>query len=378
MRHDNSVGSMEYSRRRFRECKLSTGVLPTGPLNSITDVPGVLVGHCTIVEGEGPLDPGKGPVRTGVTAVLPHGGNLFKDKVRGAIHVINGFGKATGIAQIQELGTIETPIILTNTLSVGLAWDSLCEYMLESNPEIGVSAGTVNPCVLECNDGYLNDIRGRHVKKEHVFSALYHATDGPVDEGNVGGGTGMSCLGFKGGIGTSSRVLEMDERWTLGVLVMSNFGRLEDLLICGIPVGIELKRSIGAQSQTPPGSIIIIVGTDAPLSDRQLLRVARRCQGGLARTGSVFSHGSGDFALAFSTANKVSDSDTPESSEQRYISDDSPYLGLLFRACVEAVEESVLNSLFMAETMVGRDGHTRFGLPIDTVLEILARHQVID
>jgi len=378
MRHDISVESTEYSRRRFRECKLSTGVLPTGPLNSITDVPGVLVGHCTIVEGEGPLDPGKGPVRTGVTAVLPHGGNLFKDKVRGAIHVINGFGKATGIAQIQELGTIETPIILTNTLSVGLAWDSLCEYMLESNPEIGVSAGTVNPCVLECNDGYLNDIRGRHVKKEHVFSALYHATDGPVDEGNVGGGTGMSCLGFKGGIGTSSRVLEMDERWTLGVLVMSNFGRLEDLLICGIPVGIELKRSIGAQSQTPPGSIIIIVGTDAPLSDRQLLRVARRCQGGLARTGSVFSHGSGDFALAFSTANKVSDSDTPESSEQRYISDDSPYLGLLFRACVEAVEESVLNSLFMAETMVGRDGHTRFGLPIDTVLEILARHQVID
>lgn len=378
MRHDISVGSTEYSRRRFRECKLSTGVLPTGPLNSITDVPGVLVGHCTIVEGEGPLDPGKGPVRTGVTAVLPHGGNLFKDKVRGAIHVINGFGKATGIAQIQELGTIETPIILTNTLSVGLAWDSLCEYMLEGNPEIGVSAGTVNPCVLECNDGYLNDIRGRHVKKEHVFSALYHATDGPVDEGNVGGGTGMSCLGFKGGIGTSSRVLEMDERWTLGVLVMSNFGRLEDLLICGIPVGIELKRSIGAQSQTPPGSIIIIVGTDAPLSDRQLLRVARRCQGGLARTGSVFSHGSGDFALAFSTANKVSDSDTPESSEQRYISDDSPYLGLLFRACVEAVEESVLNSLFMAETMVGRDGHTRLGLPIDTVLEILARHQVID
>lgn len=378
MRHDISVESIEYPRRRFRECKLSTGALPTGPLNSITDVPGVLVGHCTIIEGEGALNPGKGPVRTGVTAILPHRGNLFKDKVRGAIHVINGFGKATGIAQIQELGTIETPIILTNTLSVGLAWDSLCEYMLEGNPEIGVSAGTVNPCVLECNDGYLNDIRGRHVKKEHVFSALYHATDGPVDEGNVGGGTGMSCLGFKGGIGTSSRVLEMDERWTLGVLVMSNFGRLEDLLICGIPVGIELKKSIGAQSQTPPGSIIVIVGTDAPLSDRQLLRIARRCQGGLARTGSVFSHGSGDFALAFSTANKVSDSDTPELSEQRYISDDSPHLGLLFRACVEAVEESVLNSLFMAETMVGRDGHTRLGLPIDTVLEILARHQVID
>lgn len=377
MRHEISVGSIEYPRRRFRECKLSTGILPTGPLNSITDVPGVLVGHCTIVEGEGALDAGNGPVRTGVTAILPHGGNLFKDKVRGAIHVINGFGKATGIAQIQELGTIETPIILTNTLSVGLAWDSLCEYMLEGNPEIGVSAGTVNPCVLECNDGYLNDIRGRHVKKEHVFSALYNATDGPVPEGNVGGGTGMSCLGFKGGIGTSSRVLEIDERWTLGVLVMSNFGRLEDLLICGIPVGIELKRSIGAQSQAPPGSIIVIVGTDAPLSDRQLLRIARRCQGGLARTGSVFSNGSGDFALAFSTANKVSDSDTSELSEQRYISDDSPDLGLLFRACVEAVEESVLNSLFMAETMVGRDGHTRLGLPIDTVLEILARHQVI-
>lgn len=378
MGYDISVKSTEGPRRRFRDYRLSTGLLPTGPCNAITDVPGVLVGHSTIVQGEGALIPGQGPVRTGVTAILPHGGNLFRDKVRGAIHVINGFGKATGIAQIQELGIIETPIVLTNTLSVGSAWDSLCGYMLDSNPEIGVSAGTVNPCVLECNDGYLNDIRGRHVKKEHVLSALSGAKGGLVPEGNVGGGTGMSCLGFKGGIGTSSRVVQVDEQWTLGVLVMSNFGRLEDLLICGIPVGVEIKQTIGMQPKKPPGSIVVIVGTDAPLSDRQLLRIARRCQGGLARTGSVFSNGSGDFALAFSTANKVSDSDTSQLSEEIYIRDDSPYMGLLFRACVEAVEESVLNSLFMAETMVGRDGHTSLGIPTDIVLDILARHNVID
>lgn len=360
-------------RRRFRDYGLSVGSLSTGPMNAITDVPGVLVGHSTIIEGEGPLIPGKGPVRTGVTVVRPHPGNLFREKVRGAVHIINGFGKATGIAQIQELGIIETPIVLTNTLSVGSAWDSLCEYMLDCNPGIGISEGTVNPVVLECNDGYLNDIRGRHVKREHVFDALENACGGSVAEGNVGSGTGMSCLGFKGGIGTSSRVIDLTKQWTLGVLVMSNFGKMEDLLICGIPVGMELSKDIEMQPQTPPGSVVIIVGTDAPCSDRQLLRIARRCQGGLARVGSMFSHGSGDFVLAFSTANKALESDAHDPCVQEYIRDDSRAMGLLFRACIEAVEESVLNSLFMAETMIGRDGNTKYGIPIDMVLDILDR-----
>ncbi len=321
------------SRPRCRDLGLVTGFLPTGPMNTITDIPGVLVGHSTIIEGEGALVPGHGPIRTGVTAIRPHPGNLFQEKVRGAIHVINGFGKAAGIAQVQELGVLETPIILTNTLSVGVAWDALCEYMLDQNPDIGVSTGTVNPVVLECNDGYLNDIRGRHVKREHVFSALKQAGAGPVPEGNVGGGTGMSCLGFKGGIGTSSRRIEdANEKWVLGALVMANFGRIDDLLISGVPVGLELKRDLEAQPPAPPGSIIIVTGTDMPVSDRQLMRLARRCQGGLARTGSVFSNGSGDFALAFSTANRISHSGGVEFSNENYVRDDSKAMQLLFRA----------------------------------------------
>ena len=365
------------SRPRCRDLGLVTGFLPTGPMNTITDIPGVLVGHSTIIEGEGALVPGHGPIRTGVTAIRPHPGNLFQEKVRGAIHVINGFGKAAGIAQVQELGVFETPIILTNTLSVGVAWDALCEYMLDQNPDIGVSTGTVNPVVLECNDGYLNDIRGRHVKREHVFSALKQAGAGPVPEGNVGGGTGMSCLGFKGGIGTSSRRIEdANEKWVLGALVMANFGRIDDLLISGVPVGLELKRDLEAQPPAPPGSIIIVTGTDMPVSDRQLMRLARRCQGGLARTGSVFSNGSGDFALAFSTANRISHSGGVEFSNENYVRDDSKAMQLLFRACIEAVEEAILNALFAARTMVGRDGHTRLGIPVARVRDVLARYRV--
>ncbi len=379
MGHSTVNGSQYGLRPRCRDLGLTIGLLPVGPLNAITDVPGVLVGHSTIVEGDGALVPGKGPIRTGVTAVRPHPGNLFKEKVRGAIHVINGFGKATGIAQVQELGVIETPLILTNTLSVGVAWDALCEYMLDQNPDIGVSAGTVNPVVLECNDGYLNDIRGRHVKKKHVFSALEHAGAGPVPEGNVGGGTGMSCLGFKGGIGTSSRRVESgSDNWTLGVLVMANFGKLEDLLISGIPVGLELEHDIGVQHPAPPGSIVMVLATDAPVSDRQLLRLAKRCQGGLARVGSVFSNGSGDFALAFSTANRVTQACPSVPIAEYYVRDDSQAMGLLFRACTEAVEEAILNALFAAETMKGRDGNTRLGIPIDRVRDILARHKVLN
>lgn len=366
-------------RKRWRDFGFRVGLLEPGPFNSITDVPGVRVGHSTIIRGQGPLVPGEGPVRTGVTAILPHPGNLFRQKVRGAIHVINGFGKATGIAQIQELGVIETPIILTNTLSVGTAWDALCEYMLETNPEIGVSAGTVNPCVLECNDGYLNDIRGRHVKKEHVFEAINGSKGGPVEEGNVGAGTGMSCLGFKGGIGTSSRRISLlentgegeDACGTVGVLVLANFGRREDLLVHGVPVGTYLKEPPRSdESKVPPGSVVTVLATDLPLSERQLARVARRCQGGLARVGSVFSNGSGDFVVAFSTVNQVEEFDKKITSVA-FIRDDSEVMARAFRAAVEATEEAVLNALSKAETMYGRDDHVRYGLPVEQVIDIL-------
>lgn len=360
------------TRPRARDIGLVLGKMCPGPLNAITDVPGVAVGHVTLVRGEGALVPGKGPVRTGVTAILPHRDNVFEHKVPAAVFVINGFGKATGLAQIMELGVIETPIVLTNTLSVGTAWDALCEYMLEENPDIGVGTGTVNPVVLECNDGFLNDIRGRHVKREHVLEALRSASEGPVPEGNVGAGTGMSCLGFKGGIGTASRVLEGElEGRTLGVLVLANFGSKEDLTIAGVPVGREISTEV--RGNAPAGSVIVIVATDAPLSSRQLGRVARRCAAGLARVGSTFSNSSGDFVLAFSTAYRIP-------HRQRgfvtvsVVRDDSPGFASLFRSAAEATEEAVLNALFRAETMVGRDGNVREALPVVEVLAILEKY----
>lgn len=368
---------LSFKRPRAREFGLKIGLMQPGPNNSITDVPGVAVGHTTLVEGEGELVPGEGPIRTGVTAILPHPGNLFREKVRGAIHVINGFGKATGIAQVQELGVIETPIVLTNTLSVGVAWDALCEYMLEQNPEIGTTTGTVNPVVAECNDGHLNDIRGRHVKRDHVRSALVGAVGGPFEEGNVGAGTGMSCLGFKGGIGTSSRRLTggLADRF-LGVLVLSNFGSVEDLLIKGVPVGLLLSATAKAPP-APPGSIVIVVATDAPLSDRQLSRIAKRCQGGLARVGSVFSNGSGDFAIAFSTVDKLSHSSEGMVVETR-VRDNSDEMAGVFRAVVEGTEEAILNALFAATTMTGRDGNVREGLPLEGTRAILEERGALD
>ncbi len=358
---------------RARKLGISVGNMEPGVLNAITDVPGVLVGHSTIIRGSGPLVPGKGPVRTGVTAIFPHPGNLFQDKVRSAIHIINGFGKATGIAQVMELGSIETPIVLTNTLSVGTAWNGVCEYMLEQNPEIGVSTGTVNPVIGECNDGYLNDIRGRHVKREHCLEALRSARGGPVPEGNVGAGTGMSCLGFKGGIGTSSRKLRGRLGSNhLGVLVLSNFGGLEDLTVAGVPVGRRLQKE-HQDPGAPPGSVVIVLATDAPVTSRQLGRVARRCQAGLARTGSAFSNGSGDFVIAFSTANRVPHNPNPVEVAE-LLHDDTGEMSSLFRGAAEATEEAIYNSLVAAESMVGRDLHRRLGLKDTRVLEMLRTH----
>ena len=272
---------------RPRDLGVKLGLLSPGPKNSIADVAGVTVGHVTLSSGEGALVPGQGPVRTGVTVVLPHPGNIFKDKVEAAVHVVNGFGKAAGLAQIHELGVLETPIALTNTFGVPAALDGLLDYVLDQNPDIGVTTGTVNAVVGECNDAFLNDIRGRHLTPSHVLDAI-HSAQCDVIEGDVGAGKGMVCFGYKGGIGTASRQIS---GFTVGCLILTNFGIKENLTIAGAPVGVELWRREQEQAEAGDGSVIIILATDAPLDSRQLGRLARRGGFGLARTGSVASHG---------------------------------------------------------------------------------------
>ena len=323
----------------------SFGTMKKGKRNLITDVPGVKVGHVTLADGD---------IQTGVTAVLPHTGDIFHEKCPAATHVINGFGKSTGLMQINELGSIETPIILTNTLSVGTAFDACVRYMLGLNPGIGKHEGTVNPLILECNDGFLNDIRALSIKPEHVFSAISAASD-TFDQGAVGAGRGMSCYGLKGGIGSASRVFEIgEEQYTLGVLVMTNFGSLSDLMICGDPVGQKL---LGKQEEAK-GSCIMMIATDAPLSSRQLQRACRRAQSGLARTGAVTEGGSGEVTVAFSTANRLKTSEPVWN--MRILNDGK--LGPIFRAVTECTEESIINSMLYAEAVKGLDGHERKSL----------------
>ncbi|MDA8017669.1 MAG: P1 family peptidase [Thermoanaerobaculia bacterium] len=338
----------EAERPRLRNLGVVLGVLPPGPLNAITDVEGVKVGHRTLIRGD--------DVRTGVTAVVPHGGDLFRRKVPAAVYVGNGFGKAAGFLQVQELGTIETPIVLTNTLSVGRAVESVVAWTL-SRPG-NESVRSVNAVVGETNDGYLNDIRGFHVTRDDVWAAIDGAVDGPVSEGSVGAGTGTRLFGWKGGIGTSSRRLPARlGGWTVGVLVQTNFGGV--LRVGGVAVGRELGRhsfsgELGPSptSAADEGSCMIVVATDAPVLARNLERMARRAVLGLARTGSFLSNGSGDFVIAFSTRNKTTEDDVRElrSLANREMSP-------LFLATVEAVEEAVLNSLTRATTVRGRDGH---------------------
>jgi len=359
-------------RPRVREVGIRIGVLQTGRNNAITDVEGVKVGHATLIRGHGRLEPGKGPVRTGVTAVLPHSGNLFREKVQANVFVLNGFGKSVGLMQIWELGTLETPILLTNTLNVGLVMDALTEYMLEQNEDIGVTTGSVNSVVAECNDSYLNDIRGRHVRHEHVFEAIKSAKDGEVEEGAVGAGTGMSAFDFKGGIGTSSRVLSKDEGgYTFGVLVLSNFGSREDLRMDGVPVGRELKGFQGEGGEGA-GSIITVVATDAPLDARQLGRLAKRAAHGIARTGSYTSQGSGDVIFAFSSRNRIPH--YPQGAVLPWEVLSETAINPLFRAVVEATEEAIINSMFKARTVVGRDDHVLFEIPIEKVVNIMQKY----
>ena len=327
----------------------------SGKRNLITDVPGVTVGHVTL------QDPPS--THTGVTAILPHSGDLFHDKVMAASWVFNGYGKTTGLVQVDELGTIESPILLTNTLSVGTAVTASVKYMMGKNPDIGREAGTVNSLVGECNDGTLNDIRALSVTEDHVLSALT-ASGEDFAEGAVGAGTGMCCLGFKGGIGSASRTVTLDGHdYIVGALVLSNFGGRGRLMIDGRPLGREILEKLQEkQAATPPdkGSIIMVIATDIPLSERQLKRVARRAGVGLSRTGSYIGNGSGDIAIAFTTANRVPHDSPTAILPFSAISDG--YIDPVFDMTAEAVEEAIISSLWHAETTEGRDGRVVKGL----------------
>ncbi len=377
------------NQQRARDLGIHTGILPTGQWNAITDVEGIKVGHKTRIEGTN--------VRTGVTAILPHSGNLFRERVPAAVYVGNGFGKALGFTQVQELGELETPLALTNTLSIFNAAHGVADYVL--NQPGNENVRSVNPVVGETNDGWLNDIRARVISTEDVYDAIKAAETGSVEEGNVGAGTGTTALGFKGGIGTASRVIpENLGGYTVGVLVQSNFGGV--LTINGAPVGEELGNHYLATRQTAPsgqtgvlakgltgedgydfdtdGSIMIVVATDAPITSRNLERLAKRAFLGIAKVGGFASNGSGDYVIAFSTNPEVrirldGDEFTQTNTELK-----NSAMTPLFLAAVEATEEAILNSLFMAETMEGTDRRVMESLPVDEVMEILRKYNAVE
>ncbi len=350
------------AQNRFRDLDIEIGVLRPGPLNAITDVPGVKVGQVTIIEGD--------HIRTGVTALLPHDGNLFQEKVPAAIHIGNGFGKLAGYTQVKELGNLETPIVLTNTLSVATAVNAIVGYTLEQKDNTQVRS--VNAVVGETNDGYLNDIRGRHVKEAHVLQAIQTATGGKVEEGSVGAGTGTVCFGFKGGMGTSSRVLpEKSGGYTVGVLVQSNFGGV--LQVAGVAVGKQLGQYANSFKYAVDGSCMMVVMTDAPLSSRNLERLAKRAMLGLAKTGGIASNGSGDYVIAVSTAKECR---IPYQTDQKTTT--VPLLrneGMtpLFLAVIEATEEAILNSLFAATDMSGYLNRTVKAIPKEKIIALLKK-----
>ncbi|MDO5725259.1 MAG: P1 family peptidase [Tissierellia bacterium] len=324
---------------------LITGTLDKGSKNLITDVDGVLVGHSTISLGE---------IQTGVTVLLPHGGDIFHQKYLAASHVINGFGKSIGLIQVDELGTIETPIVLTNTLSIGTAVDAIIKYMLKNNLDIADKTGTVNPLVLECNDGKINNIREQKIEHKHIYEAINNAKSHFM-QGAIGAGRGMRCHGIKGGIGSSSRRFKIFKKdYTIGSLVLSNHGRFEDLIINGQKVSDVFKDPNTFEAEKEKGSIIVILATDAPLTERQIKRVCKRAVAGLSRTGSFIGNGSGEIVLAFSTAHKINHYQK-ELDSIKFLPDNE--LDIIFKATAETVHESVLNSLFYAETVTGKDNY---------------------
>ncbi|WP_460636437.1 DmpA family aminopeptidase [Larkinella harenae] len=346
------------SIKRPRDYGIRFGVLSPGPLNAITDVPGIRVGQVTLQQGQ--------DVRTGVTAILPHTGNLFQEKCPAAIYIGNGFGKLAGYSQVEELGTLETPIVLTNTLGVPTAADAVIDYTLAQPGNEQVRS--LNPVVGETNDGGLNDIRSRPVTRQHVLEAIQRAKTGAVEEGNVGAGTGTVCFGFKGGIGTASRKLPASlGGYTVGVLVQTNFGGV--LQIAGVPVGVELGRF--SFKEKLDGSCMMVVLTDAPMDARNLKRLAKRAFMGLARTGGMASNGSGDYVIAVSTANRIPNVSTASLDEMKVLRNDeaSP----CFLAAIEATEEAIINSLFAARTLTGYRGSRVEQLPVEKVVEILRK-----
>jgi D-aminopeptidase len=352
-------------KKRIRELGIKIGVMKPGQYNSITDIRGLRVGHFTLTEGE--------DVRTGVTVIIPHEGNIFREKVPAAIYIGNGFGKLTGISQVKELGNIETPIVLTNTLSVPTAADALIDYTL--NMAGNQNVRSVNPVAGETNDGFLNDIRGKHINKDHVLTAIKNAISGQISEGAVGAGAGTVCFGFKGGIGTSSRMLpESLGGYTVGVLVQTNFGGV--LQIDGVPVGEELNRYYlnNRLNYNPDGSCMIVVVTDAPLNSRNLERLAKRSMLGLAKTGGISSNGSGDYVIAFSTAENIRIPYQSDSHLQLFETLRNDSMSPLFLAVIEATEEAILNSLFMAETVTGKNDHKAECLPVNKVLTIMEKY----
>lgn len=363
----------EPGRKRLRDLGVVIGQYQPGLLNAITDVDGVRVGHRTLISGEGKLRPGEGPVRTGVTVILPRD-DVWHHKVPAGGFVLNGTGEMTGLAWVAESGFLEYPIALTNTLNVPRVANGVMSWMIRRYPEIGITDDTLTPVVAECDDSRLNDSQGRHVSEQDVIAALDGATSGPVQEGTVGAGTGMVSYGFKGGIGTSSRQLaDKEGSYTVGVLVNANHGRRPELVVNGVPVGKLNEPPLQTSEALVPGqsegSIIIVIATDAPLDSRQLSRLAKRAVLGLARTGSTARHGSGDFMLAFSTANVIPHYPKEPTFPMTHLAD--THLNPLISATVEATEEAILNALTMATTVVGRDGRRAEAIDLDRLNSLL-------
>ena len=363
-------------RKRLRELGIPIGRYPTGPLNGITDVPGVRVGHTTLIEGEGKLERGKGPVRSGVTAIWPRD-NIFFDRVLSGSFVLNGAGELSGLTQVQEWGLLETPILLTNTMSVGKVSDATVKWMIRHFPGIGTEYDVVIPVVGECDDSFLNDVAGRHILSEHVYWAIERAASGPVAEGSVGAGTGMVTCDFKSGIGTSSRVVGMEggEKHTLGVLVLSNFGIARNLRCDGVPIGELMEPDFQHVTKRTYsyGSIICVVATDAPLLSNQLNRLCKRAALGIGRVGSYAAHGSGEIVVGFSTANRFPRESESTSQTLTALLDHN--LGQHYEAVIECTEEAILNSLCMAADMRGVNDVLAPALPLDRLVELMQTYR---
>jgi len=361
-------------RQRLRELGFSIGHFPVGTYNAITDVGGVRVGHTTVIIGDGPLEVGKGPVRTGVTAVIPRP-NIFENRVLAGGFVLNGAGEVSGLTQVQEWGLLETPILLTNTMAVGKVSDAAVKWMTRKWPKIGGEDDVVIPLVGECDDSWLNDAVGRHVRSEHVYRAIEQATGGKVAEGSVGAGTGLVTCDFKAGIGTSSRRVAIEGNdYAVGILVQSNFGVMHSLRVDGAPVGEVLQPLYkDPRRERNAGSIITIIATDAPLLSSQLVRLCKRAALGIGRLGSYAAHGSGEIVVGFSTANAVPRQTSKMTATIDVLLDEA--CDPLYEAVVECTEEAIVNALCMAEEMRGQSGHVAPALPLDKLSDILRKYR---